>query len=105
MKRTIFIFSTLIIFLYGCGSGPDEKEHDGVLTEAAGDRFYGGIFRLNESEYLKNLFPHNITDAYSYRVASQIYEGLFKLDDSNLQVINGLAESFEMDETGSRIPE
>jgi peptide/nickel transport system substrate-binding protein len=33
-------------------------------------------------------------------VATQIYEGLFKLDDNNLQVINGLAESYEIDESG-----
>ena len=71
-----------------------------MLREGKGERYYGGIFRLNESEYIKNLFPHNITDAYSYRVASQIYEGLFKLDDQNLQAINGLAESYEVDESG-----
>ena len=70
------------------------------LTKAKGDRYYGGVFRLNESEYLKNLFPHNITDAYSFRIACQIYEGLFKFDDETLKVIPALAESFGMDESG-----
>jgi peptide/nickel transport system substrate-binding protein len=70
-----------------------------TLKEAEGGRYYGGIFRINESEYIKNLFPHNITDAYSYRIASQIYEGLFKFDDENLNVINGLVDRYELDET------
>lgn len=97
--KSVFIISALF-FLYSCSSERENREDQSMLKEGKGERYYGGIFRLNESEYIKNLFPHNITDAYSYRVASQIYEGLFKLDDQNLQVINGLAESYEVDESG-----
>ena len=50
---------------------------------------------------LKNLFPHNITDAYSYRVASQIYEGLFKFNPETLDVTKGLVEDYQVDETGT----
>jgi oligopeptide transport system substrate-binding protein len=65
----------------------------------AGGRFYGGTFRLNETEYIKNLYPHSIVDVYSYRVASQIYEGLFKFDHTSLKVVNSLAESYTIDDT------
>lgn len=97
--KSVFLVSALF-FLYSCSSERENREDQSMLREGKGERYYGGIFRLNESEYIKNLFPHNITDAYSYRVASQIYEGLFKLDDQNLQAINGLAESYEVDESG-----
>ncbi|MCK5104109.1 MAG: ABC transporter substrate-binding protein, partial [Cyclobacteriaceae bacterium] len=70
------------------------------LIQAEGGKFFGGVFRINESEYIKNLFPHNITDAYSYRVASQIYEGLFTFDPETLQVTKGLVEDYQVDETG-----
>jgi len=100
MKFRSVIVITVLISFFSCSSERDNATDQTMLKEGKGERYYGGIFRLNESEYIKNLFPHNITDAYSYRVATQIYEGLFKLDDENLQVINGLAESYDVDETG-----
>jgi peptide/nickel transport system substrate-binding protein len=95
-----FIICNLLIFtlfLVSCGNNNDETTSD-VLVRVNGDRFAGGVFRLNESEYIKNLFPHNIVDVYSYRVASQIYEGLFRFDQGgNLKVIPALAEGYEVD--------
>lgn len=75
------------------------KEETPTSKAAAGGRYYGGTFRLNETEYIKNLFPHSIVDVYSYRVASQIYEGLFKFDHTSLKVVNGLAESYTIDDS------
>ncbi|MCC5931944.1 MAG: ABC transporter substrate-binding protein [Cyclobacteriaceae bacterium] len=89
-----------ILLFSGCG-GKQERSIDQLL-EVKGERYAGGVFRLNESEYIKNLFPHNITDAYSYRVAQQIYEGLFKFDVENLDVVNNLCESWEVDENLTR---
>lgn len=69
--------------------------------EGLGGRYYGGIFRVNEAEYIKNLFPPAITDVYSYRLASQVYEGLFKFNDQDLSLVNGLVESYTLDSTGT----
>ena len=66
------------------------------LTPAKGGRYYGGIFNMNESEYVSNLFPLSIVDIYSYRVATQIYEGLLKFDQKNLSIIPSLAESYDV---------
>ena len=102
MKSLIPSLSTAFLLLFFSCSSPDKPQDDReALVKASGDRYYGGVFRLNESEYLKNLFPHNITDAYSYRIACQIYEGLFKFDDETLKVIPALAESFGVDESGT----
>lgn len=92
-----FIFSAGLFF--SCGKSKQDAGSTG-LRPAAGGKYYGGVFRINESEYIKNLFPHNITDAYSYRVASQIYEGLFKFDPENLNVVNGLIENYKVDGSG-----
>ncbi len=99
MKNLSWYFLLILFLVFSCESGKNGRENEVGLREAEGGRYYGGIFRLNESEYIKNLFPHNITDAYSYRVASQIYEGLFKLNDEDLTVINGLAEDYSIDES------
>jgi peptide/nickel transport system substrate-binding protein len=76
-----------------------ELQDGGAHTEAKGGKYYGGIFKVNESDYIKNLFPHNITDAISYRVATQIYEGLMKFDQKDLSLIKGLADSISVDES------
>lgn len=96
-----FILFIISVFLLSCGGNNNSKESKGGLVQAEGDRFYGGVFRINESEYIKNLFPHNITDAYSYRVASQVYEGLFKFNPETLDVTTSLVENYEVDETGT----
>ena len=97
----LFVFLIICCFSISCGGDKNSKSNEGKLTQAQGGRFYGGIFRINESEYIKNLFPHNITDAYSYRVASQIYEGLFKFNPETLEVTEGLVENYEIDESGT----
>ena len=97
----IFFFSFICFLSLSCGGDKNSKESDEMLRQAEGGVFFGGVFRINESEYIKNLFPHNITDAYSYRVASQIYEGLFKFSPETLEVIRGLVEDYQVDETGT----
>ena len=95
-----FLFITLVsVFLF---SNCKEKESShSIHSDAKGGRAYGGIFRLSEAEYIKNLFPPSITDNFSYRVASQIYEGLFKFDARNLKVINSLAASYSVDSSAT----
>ncbi len=88
----------LLPFLFfACGKTPKNDSESTHSRLARGGKAYGGVFRISESEYIKSLYPPNITDAYSYRVASQVYEGLFKFDPASLQVIPGLAESYEVD--------
>ena len=96
------IYFLLVFLLIACGGNDSADDSKEGLIQAKGDRYYGGVFRINESEYIKNLFPHNITDAYSYRVASQIYEGLFRFDPETLEVTNGLVESFEVNDSGTK---
>jgi len=98
-KISIFIFFTVLIF--SCSQDKNENSKEGKLRSAEGGKFYGGVFRINESEYIKNLFPHNITDAYSYRVASQIYEGLFKFNPETLEVEKGLVEDYQVNDAGT----
>ena len=95
----VFIFSIICCLSISCGGDKNSRKSDGRLIQAEGGKFFGGVFRINESEYIKNLFPHNITDAYSYRVASQIYEGLFTFDPETLEVTKGLVEDYQVDET------
>ena len=100
MKKLTFIIALLGLLCNSCNNSQNEKSNKIHLTEAKGGRFYGGVFRMSESEYIKTLFPHSIIDVYSYRVASQVYEGLFKFDQKDVtKLINGLVDTYTVDET------
>ncbi|MFL5730555.1 MAG: ABC transporter substrate-binding protein, partial [Cytophagaceae bacterium] len=61
----------------------------------------GGTLSYCHSDYIRNLYPHNITDAISYNVANHVYEGLFRFDASDLSTKKCLAESYSVDSTGT----
>jgi peptide/nickel transport system substrate-binding protein len=103
MKNTLSYFTFVALgamFLLSCGGSQKSDSTGGGLKPAQGGKNYGGVFRMNESEYIKTLFPPNLTDAFSYRVANQLYEGLLKFDQNDLSLKLGLAESYTVDEAG-----
>lgn len=95
----LLIFLSLILSF--CGKKSENGSEQTIERQALGGRYYGGVFRMNESEYIKTLFPPSITDAFSYRIANQIYEGLLKFDQTYLTHKNGLAESYSIDSSGT----
>ncbi|TAF34451.1 MAG: ABC transporter substrate-binding protein [Cytophagales bacterium] len=91
------ILIAFVALAFSACSG-EKQGGEGETAEAKGGKFYGGVLHINESEYIRTLYPPSILDVYSYRVAAQIYEGLFKFDPKTLKVINGLAESVTIDD-------
>ena len=100
--KNIFLFRLVSIVIAGgmSGCGPtEEPKEEGTpvgLTEAKGhylegDKkykiWYGGIFRINEVENFKNLYPHSLTDAVSSHIGAQIYQGFFRLNQKTLKSI------------------
>jgi peptide/nickel transport system substrate-binding protein len=102
MKKYFTVSSVALLVLLGACSGePSEEQSKSQFKEGKGGRMYGGVFRMNESEYIKTLFPPAITDAFSYRIAAQVYEGLFKFNQADLSLKPGLAESYTVSEDGT----
>ena len=99
MKKVLIALLSANIALFSCGTGNDSQTAESTQIPGKGGKFYGGVFKVNESDYIKNLFPHNITDAISYRVATQVYEGLLKFNPADLSLVNGIAESYNVDPT------
>lgn len=69
--------------------------------EGLGGRHYGGVFSVNEPDDLPGFFPLHIEHVAPQRVAVQMYEGLMRLDHRSLAVVPALAESWEVDGTGT----
>ena len=93
------LFSILVLFaLIGCGGNDSNKQKRGSLRPAEGGRYYGGVFKFNEVEYFRSLYPLNVTEVGGHRVTNQIYEGLVRTSQSDLSILPALAERWEINE-------
>ena len=91
----------VLLLIVGCRNQGNEQSHleeqDSIITK----RFSGGrLFRLNEPEEPGSLFPPSITDVVAARTATQVYEGLFRLDPVSLEPTENLAEHKKFSKDG-----
>ncbi len=91
MKKAIYLFLAIAL-LASCGG---TKNSTGDSKKANGGVYYGGVFRMNEAEDFRNLFPLNVTEVTSVHIASQVYEGPVKLSQTDLTILPSLAEKWE----------
>jgi peptide/nickel transport system substrate-binding protein len=98
MKKLIYLLLATG-FLASCGG---ESGSTGEARKANGGVYYGGVFRTNEVEDFRNLYPLNITEVTSHRIANQVYEGLVKLNQADLTVIPAIAEKWEKNADASQ---
>src|SRR5436190_23669723 len=84
MSKKLFVALVALTLMYSCGPDPVDE---GGLRPLTGGKFAGGVLRMNEIEDFRNLYPLDITEVTSSRIASQIYEGLVKLSQKDLSVV------------------
>ncbi len=96
MRRSILgsVIASIALIFAGCGLGEEDNGSDSGRV-AQGPVSYGGVFNLNEVEDFDQLYPLNITDAVSYRISNQIFEGLIELSQDSLKVQPALAKDWE----------
>jgi peptide/nickel transport system substrate-binding protein len=99
MNKILITLASIAVLMVSCKSSSNKDGAADGQLEGKGGKKYGGTLKVNESDYIKNIYPLNITDAISYRVASQVYEGLLKFNQADLSLKNCLAESYQIDES------
>ncbi len=101
-KKLIFSFALVAFVMYSCSNNGGQETNNNANSnkpvKVGGGRYYGGTLRINEPEYFKNIYPHSIVSGISNRIASQVYDGLFKFNQSNLDVTENLCESYTVSE-------
>ena len=95
-KYTILFAAVLALVLISCGGG--KKNKDKELIEGKGGITLGGVFLVNEIETFRSLFPLSVTDVYSYRIANQVYQSLFKFNQGSLEVEKSLVDTYNIDD-------
>lgn len=103
MKRTIILAFLSFFLLVSCGG---DKNNNQILSsekgEAKGGRVYGGCLHVAETESYQTLNPSSIVDVVSGFIATQIYDGLVKLNSTTLKVESAIAEKWEIDPSGTK---
>lgn len=91
----------ILALITSCGQNNVEKPKEKI--KAKGEVKYGGVFKVNETEEFRSLYPPNITEVVSHRIANQVYEGLVKLDQEDLSIIlPSIAEKWEINDEATR---
>ncbi len=86
----VIVFVTIVL-LFSCNSGSKKTTQQ---TQGKGGIKYGGMFRYNETEFLKTLYPLAITEVVGHRIVTQIYEGLVGFNPKDLTIDPLIAESW-----------
>lgn len=92
MKKISALLSIALI-TFSCGSNSEQTS-----LEGKGGIRLGGVFRVNEVMDMRSLYPLEITEVAAFRVASQVYESLVKMDQATLNPMPGLAEEWQANE-------
>lgn len=96
MKKIHVLFICICTLIAACS--PSQEQVASNYKADKGNKYYGGVFRLAESEDIKTFFPPSIFDVYSYRIASQVYEGLFTFDMADITKLDYcLIKDYKMD--------
>lgn len=87
--------------VYGC-KGPKKKGEGVVFREGKGGVWLGGKLSYAENELSVVWLPHAITDVVSWRIATQVFEGLVRYNPVTMEVEPAIAERYEVDTSGTR---
>src|ERR1051326_2375828 len=86
------------VFLASCRSG-DHGSGENVAAFSGGNK----VIRIAEVTAPMSIFPHKLTNVVEGLIASQIHEGLVRINPKDLSVVPGLAESWEIAPNGKTI--
>lgn len=108
MKKLLPILITLAL-ITSCGVPDPITDEREKMVELEGfyvhndvkEKIYaGGMFRMNEVEDFKNLYPHSLVDVVSHRIANQVYQGLLKFNQKTLEIEGNIAKDWKISDDG-----
>jgi len=86
------------VFFFGCG---DHTNGGDTNLVAKGDVKYGGIFKMNETEDFRTLYPLNIVEIVGGHIGAQVYEGLVKFNQKDLTIMPGIAWKWDISDSAT----
>jgi peptide/nickel transport system substrate-binding protein len=90
-----------LLLLLATWSACDSSDRSYRAAEGRGGKHYGGVFSFNGPAPINGLYPLGITQLSAYRIASQVFEGLVRIDGGDLGIRPALATSWDVDSSGT----
>ncbi len=93
----------MVIGLIGCGP-TEEAEGDGSNNKRVSDGetvFYGGTLKVCEDETYSSIFPMEVVDVTSFKVATQIHDGLVEYDPKTFNLRSAVAEKWTVNDAST----
>ncbi len=101
MLTGIWFTPVVVIFLLGLVSCTGSKEPTRPPIRVTEDgKIYGGVLRINISDEIRSIFPHNVVDASAFTIMNQVYEGLVFLERSTNSIKPAIASSYTISPDG-----
>ncbi|SFT85732.1 peptide/nickel transport system substrate-binding protein [Lishizhenia tianjinensis] len=92
MKLIYYYFICVFTFLMSCTSKPEAQIYE----------YAGGCFKTALQFNPTNVVVEDINDLYTDMVVHQVLEGLFELNDMDLQPVNRLVEDYKIEDNGKK---
>jgi len=102
----VYYFLILFVFIsigFGCTSSTqiEEKKMDRHKVLPLENGFYkGGVLRINEPFTIPSLFPMTLKNISAFKVATQLYEGLVRINPYDLRLEPSIAKSWVQSKDG-----
>ncbi len=93
--KSLSLASISFLLFFSFCSNPSVKQTTKVRSPK-GDVKFGGVFKINETEYFSSLYPQSVNEIIAQQISSQVYEGLVKISPTELTVIPSIAKSWEI---------
>ena len=100
MSKNLSFYTALCIALLLAGCSGGNSQHG--LRPGKGGKTLGGVFRMNEVEYFRSLYPLNVTEVVGNRIVTQVYEGLVGFSQDSLAIVPVLATKWEIDSNATK---
>lgn len=98
LYRNLLPLAIIACFFASCNSG-SKNEAEGESDFKGGNK----VVRIAEVLPPSSIFPHKLTTSVEGIIASQIHEGLLKINPKDLSLMPGLAEKWEVSPNGKSI--
>ncbi len=104
MKTSKYLALIIILLSFvACKTGSTDDANGNStasqIQKAKGDRHYGGVFKMNETEFFRSLYPLNVTETSGNRITNQVYEGLVQFNQADLTINPCLATHWDIDDS------
>lgn len=92
MKLTIYYFISVSLLIFSCSPKPEKQRFE----------FAGGCFKAAINFNPTDVVVEDINDVYTDMVVHQVLEGLFELNDRDLQPTERLVETYKVEDKGKK---